>query len=92
MNAGWDSGGARVDADVPAFDALTRERLGRQMQQTYESVVDEPLDPRLAELLHALKLARDAPGRRFRASRWTTVRDYLEEPAQAQQPLRVQQC
>lgn len=46
MNAGWDSGGARIDGDVPALDALTRERLGRQMQEMYEPVIDQPLDPR----------------------------------------------
>lgn len=60
MNAERTVGTARVGEDVPALDALTRERLGRQMQEMYEPVLDEPLDPRLAELLHALKLARDA--------------------------------
>ncbi|GJD58904.1 hypothetical protein [Methylobacterium dankookense] len=62
MNVEWDSGDARIGADVPVLDALTRERLGRQMQEMYEPVVDEPLDPRLAELLHAPDLARDAAG------------------------------
>lgn len=68
MNGEWDSGNAHVGENVPGLDALTRERLGRRMQEMYEPVVDEPLDPRLAELLHALDLARDAAGRGPRAS------------------------
>jgi len=45
--------------DGLALDAMTRERLGRQMREMYEPVIDEPLDPRLAELLAALAQARD---------------------------------
>ncbi|GJD61938.1 hypothetical protein [Methylobacterium frigidaeris] len=38
----------------PALDAASRERLGRYLQALYEPVLDEGLDPRLAELLHQL--------------------------------------
>lgn len=44
----------------PALDALARERLGRQLQALYEPVLDEGLDPRLAELLR--QLDRDRQG------------------------------
>ncbi|WP_342150960.1 NepR family anti-sigma factor [Methylorubrum sp. SB2] len=37
------------------LDAQTRERLGRQLKALYEPVIDEPLDPRLAELLQQLE-------------------------------------
>ena len=43
----------------PSLDALARERLGRLMQEMYEPVLDEPLDPRLAELMQELQQARD---------------------------------
>jgi hypothetical protein len=46
--------------EVLALDAMTRERLGRQMREMYEPVIDEPLDPRLAELMQALEQARAA--------------------------------
>ncbi|WP_378992422.1 hypothetical protein [Methylobacterium gregans] len=42
------------------LDALARERLGRQLQALYEPVLDEGLDPRLAELLR--QLDRDRQG------------------------------
>lgn len=35
----------------PILDARTRLRLGLQLQALYEPVLDEVLDPRLAELL-----------------------------------------
>ncbi|MET0259189.1 MAG: hypothetical protein ABW179_11490 [Methylobacterium sp.] len=38
----------------PQLNALTRERLGRQLRALYEPVIDESLDPRLAELLQQL--------------------------------------
>ncbi|GJE43013.1 hypothetical protein F6X53_29570 [Methylobacterium soli] len=44
---------------LPSLDALARERLGRLMQEMYEPVLDEPLDPRLAELMQELQQARD---------------------------------
>ena len=44
----------------PVLDALARERLGRQLQALYEPVLDEGLDPRLAELLR--QLDRDRQG------------------------------
>jgi hypothetical protein len=40
------------------LDALTRERLGRQLQMIYEPVIDEPIDPRLAELMRQLDMDR----------------------------------
>ncbi|WP_147081567.1 hypothetical protein [Methylobacterium haplocladii] len=39
---------------APQLNALTRERLGRQLRALYEPVIDEALDPRLAELLQQL--------------------------------------
>ena len=38
----------------PVLSEATRLRLGRQLQALYEPVIDEPLDPRLAELLQQL--------------------------------------
>ncbi|AWN46442.1 hypothetical protein DK419_09035 [Methylobacterium terrae] len=38
----------------PTLDAASRERLGRYLQALYEPVLDEGLDPRLAELLTQL--------------------------------------
>ncbi|MFH6783982.1 MULTISPECIES: hypothetical protein [Methylobacterium] len=38
----------------PTLDAASRERLGRYLQALYEPVLDEGLDPRLAELLGQL--------------------------------------
>lgn len=38
----------------PILNEATRLRLGRQLQALYEPVIDEPLDPRLAELLQQL--------------------------------------
>jgi hypothetical protein len=44
-------------ADVgPILDARTRLRLGRQLQALYEPVLDEVLDPRLAELMAQLEI------------------------------------
>lgn len=58
----------RQDADAPAvqaapmLDALTRQRLGRHLQALYDPVIDEALDPRLAELLAQLDSDRgDGP-------------------------------
>ncbi|TXM97145.1 hypothetical protein FV219_15615 [Methylobacterium sp. WL122] len=45
--------GAKPDA-TPTLDALTRQRLGRHLQALYEPVIDEALDPRLAELMRQL--------------------------------------
>ncbi|GJD45138.1 hypothetical protein AFCDBAGC_3007 [Methylobacterium cerastii] len=44
---------AKPDA-TPTLDALTRQRLGRHLQALYEPVIDEALDPRLAELMRQL--------------------------------------
>ncbi|MGY2053082.1 hypothetical protein [Methylobacterium sp. JK268] len=40
------------------LDAATRERLGQELQALYAPVLDEVLDPRLAELLEQLKRDR----------------------------------
>jgi len=53
----------------PTLDAASRERLGRYLQALYEPVLDEGLDPRLAELLGQLDRDRaeqdgDAPPER----------------------------
>lgn len=42
----------------PILDARTRLRLGQQLQALYEPVLDEALDPRLAELLQQLESDR----------------------------------
>ena len=42
------------------LNEMTRLRLGRQLQAMYEPVIDEPLDPRLAELM--MQLDRDKAG------------------------------
>ncbi|MFD0936660.1 hypothetical protein [Methylobacterium trifolii] len=44
----------------PTLDALTRQRLGRQLQAMYEPVLDEALDPRLAEIMQQLDRDREA--------------------------------
>jgi DNA-binding protein Fis len=44
---------------TPSLDAYTRVQLGRQLQALYEPVLDEVLDPRLAELLLQLESNRD---------------------------------
>jgi hypothetical protein len=45
---------------APGLDDATRQRLGRHLQAMYEPVIDEVLDPRLAELLQQLDAARQA--------------------------------
>lgn len=49
-----DSHAFTEDSGGPILNEATRLRLGRQLQALYEPVVDEPLDPRLAELLQQL--------------------------------------
>ncbi len=44
----------------PTLDELTRERLGRQLQAMYAPVLDEVLDPRLAEIMLQLERDREA--------------------------------
>lgn len=41
-----------------AMSAMTRARLGQQLQAMYDPIIDEPLDPRLAELLQQLERDR----------------------------------
>lgn len=43
----------------PILDARARLRLGLQLQALYEPVIDEVLDPRLAELLQQLESDRE---------------------------------
>jgi hypothetical protein len=43
---------------APVLDAQTRLRLGRQLRALYDPVIDETLDPRLAELLQQLDADR----------------------------------
>ena len=43
---------------APALDEPTRLRLGRQLRALYDPVIDEALDPRLAELLQQLDADR----------------------------------
>ncbi|WP_027171100.1 hypothetical protein [Methylobacterium sp. 10] len=42
-----------------ALTETTRRRLGEELQALYEPVIDEPLDPRLAELMKQLEADRD---------------------------------
>ncbi len=44
--------------NVPTLDEAARQRLGRHLQAMYEPVIDEELDPRLAELLEQLEAER----------------------------------
>lgn len=59
MKRQWGENLGLSPEDGLALDAMTRERLGRQMREAGEPVIDEPLDPRLAELLAALAQAKD---------------------------------
>ncbi|TGD93304.1 hypothetical protein [Methylobacterium nonmethylotrophicum] len=55
--------GPREPSDgAPTLDAASRERLGRYLQALYEPVLDEGLDPRLAELLSQLDRDRAEQG------------------------------
>jgi hypothetical protein len=45
-------------ASGPNLDARTRLRLGQQLRALYDPVIDEALDPRLAELLQQLDADR----------------------------------
>lgn len=47
-----------VHSAQPVLSDLTRLRLGRALQELYEPVIDEPLDPRLAELMQQLEADR----------------------------------
>lgn len=56
-----DTPGSREPSGgTPTLDAASRERLGRYLQALYEPVLDEGLDPRLAELMR--QLDRDRAG------------------------------
>jgi hypothetical protein len=52
-----------ISAKAPALDDFTRRRLGRELRALYDPVIDEPLDPRLAELLQQLEADRGGGGR-----------------------------
>lgn len=60
MASKWDDAHVGAPQGEPVLDALIRERLGRRLQAMYEPIIDEPLDPRLAELLVELEKARAA--------------------------------
>ena len=47
-----------VSSGAPVLDAQTRMRLGRQLRAIYDPVIDEVMDPRLAELLQQLDADR----------------------------------
>ena len=47
-----------IPAASPVLDEFTRRRLGRQLRALYDPVIDEPIDPRLAELLQQLESDR----------------------------------
>jgi hypothetical protein len=46
----------------PVLDPQTRLRLGHQLRALYDPVIDEALDPRLAELLRQLDADRAEGG------------------------------
>ncbi|KQP60683.1 hypothetical protein ASG59_07785 [Methylobacterium sp. Leaf466] len=46
---------ARPEPAVSLLSEETRVRLGRELQALYEPIIDEPLDPRLAELMQQLE-------------------------------------
>lgn len=51
-----------VSAQPPVLDEFTRRRLGRELRALYDPVIDEPIDPRLAELLQQLETDRGGSG------------------------------
>lgn len=51
-----------VEAQAPVLDEFTRRRLGRELRALYDPVIDEPIDPRLAELLQQLEADRSGRG------------------------------
>lgn len=50
-----------VESASPVLDEFTRRRLGRELRALYDPVIDEPIDPRLAELLQQLEADRSLP-------------------------------
>ncbi len=48
----------RTTALNGTLNETTRRRLGAELQALYEPVIDEPLDPRLAELMRQLESDR----------------------------------
>lgn len=44
---------------APVLNEAIRNRLGQAMQAMYEPIIDEPLDPRLAELMRQLASDRE---------------------------------
>ncbi len=47
-----------LNAARPVLSEQIRRRLGMQLQAMYEPVIDEAMDPRIAELLGQLEGAR----------------------------------
>ncbi|WP_342164186.1 hypothetical protein [Methylobacterium sp. SD21] len=47
-----------IPAQAPVLDEFTRRRLGRELRALYDPVIDEAIDPRLAELLQQLETDR----------------------------------
>jgi hypothetical protein len=47
-----------IPSGGPVLDAQTRLRLGHQLRAMYDPVIDEALDPRLAELMQQLDADR----------------------------------
>ncbi len=52
-----------VSDPSPVLDAATRQQLGSRLRALYDPVIDEALDPRLAELLRQLDTDRAAGAR-----------------------------
>jgi hypothetical protein len=51
-----------LTAQAPTLDDMTRRRLGRELRALYDPVIDEPLDPRLAELMQQWEADRGGSG------------------------------
>ena len=51
-------GATSVTPDAPILSDTIRHQLGRQLQALYDPIIDETLDPRLAELMEQLKMDR----------------------------------
>lgn len=53
-----ESDAPQAPRDGPILCDLTRQRLGRHLKALYEPIIDETLDPRLAELMQQLNVDR----------------------------------
>ena len=57
-NENRDPRPARREPIGSLLSEATRVRLGQELKALYEPIIDEPLDPRLAELMQQLEADR----------------------------------